>query len=252
MVMSLKKRLKARSPLVGTFLKTPSSMICEVLGRSGLDLVCIDAEHSPFDRRDIDACVHALTHAGMPSLVRIQANSPEHILNALDCGATGILAPHVISKVDASELVANSHYGAGRGYAGSTRAAGYGARSMSEHKRLSADTTVVVAQIEDAQAMDNLDDLFATPGIDAFFIGRADLSVSLGADGPNDPKVIAAVEEICRRGQEAGACVGMFTGDLSEISKWQATGATFFLLSSDHALLLNGAEQMSRTVRDQF
>jgi 2-keto-3-deoxy-L-rhamnonate aldolase RhmA len=247
--MNLKDTLLRKEPLIGTFLKTPSPMICEVLGRSELDLVCIDAEHSPFDRRDINDCIFALTHAGKPTLVRIAANQPEHILNALDCGATGILAPHIATAEDAAALAANAHYGSGRGYAGSSRAAGYGARSMADHKRISAASTVVVAQIEDAEALDQLGAIFSVPGIDAFFIGRADLSVSMGADGPNDPGVISAVERICAEGRKAGVTIGMFTANLDELPNWRAAGASLYLLGSDHGFMLDGAANFLRTVR---
>ncbi|MEM7327516.1 MAG: aldolase/citrate lyase family protein [Pseudomonadota bacterium] len=250
--MTFKEQVRGKSPLVGTFLKTPSAMICEVLGRSDLDVVCLDAEHSPFDRGDINDCVLALSHVGKPSLVRIPANRPEHILNALDCGATGILVPHVITGKDARELAANAHFGTGRGYAGSTRAAGYGARKMAEHKSTSRQSTTVIAQIEDAEALDHLDDILAVDAIDAFFIGRADLSVSLGADGPNDAQVIEAVEMICAKGQTAGATIGMFTADLDEIPKWRATGASLFLLGSDHGFMLSGASALTQKVRGHF
>ncbi|MEO0451261.1 MAG: aldolase/citrate lyase family protein [Pseudomonadota bacterium] len=250
--MTLKTRLRHREPLIGTFLKTPSAMICEVLGRTDLDVVCLDAEHAPFDRKDINDCVLALKHVGKPSLVRVPANRSEHILNALDCGATGILVPHVITGDDAHALAANAHFGTGRGYAGSTRAAGYGARRMVEHKAESAESTVVIAQIEDAEALDHLDDLLSVEVIDAFFIGRADLSVSLGADGPNDAVVIEAVETICAKGQEAGATIGMFTASLDEIPKWRAAGASLFLLGSDHSFMLSGAANLTQTVRSKF
>lgn len=250
--MTFKQSVRDKTPMVGTFLKTPSAMVCEVLGRSDLDVVCLDAEHSPFDRRDINDCVLALNHVGKPSLVRVAANRPEHILNALDCGATGILAPHVITGDDARALAANAHFGTGRGYAGSTRAAGYGARKMAEHKAASSESTTVIAQIEDAEALDHLDDILSTNEIDAFFIGRADLSVSLGADGPNDAQVIEAVEMICAKGHEAGAAIGMFTANLDEIPKWRAAGASLFLLGSDHGFMLSGAASLTQTVRGHF
>jgi len=242
--MTLKARLKGRELLVGTFQKTPSPMICEVFGRSGLDVVCLDAEHSPFDRGDINGCVLALKHAGKPSIVRIPANRPEYILNALDCGTDGVLVPHVINGDDATAIADAAHFGSGRGYAGSTRAAGYGARKMAEHKREIAASTVVIAQIEDGEALNNLDALLAETRIDAFFIGRADLSVSLGADGPNDAQVIEAVEMICRKGREAGVTIGMFTANLDEFPGWRAKGASLFLLGSDHSFMLSGAADL--------
>lgn len=247
--MSFKARLKSRELLVGTFQKTPSPMICEVFGGSDLDVICLDAEHSPFDRRDINDCLLALKAVGKPGLVRIPANQPEHILNALDCGANGVLVPHVITAEDAEAVASHAHFGTGRGYAGSTRAAGYGARTMADHKRLSAESTVTIAQIEDAEALDHLGAMFAVSAVDAFFIGRADLSVSLGCEGPNDPSVVEAVEMICRKGQEADVSIGMFTSNLGEIPKWRSMGASLFLLGSDHGFMLAGARSMLDQVR---
>lgn len=249
--MTLKSRLRAGELTIGTFQKTPSPMICEVLGRSDLDVICLDAEHAPFDRGDINDCLLALKAVGKPGLVRIPANQPEHILNALDCGADGVLVPHVITGGDAEAVAANAHFGTGRGYAGSTRAAGYGACSMADHKRLSAGATVTIAQIEDAEALNHLDAIFAVTGIDAFFIGRADLSVSLGANGPNGVAVIEAVEMICLKGRAAGVTIGMFTADLNEIPKWRDMGVSLFLLGSDHGFMLDGASRLMRFVQSQ-
>ena len=82
-------RLGTGAALIGTFVKTPSPIVCEVLASTSLDAVCLDAEHAPFGRKDLDSCIHALRSAGMPCLVRLQNGSAEVILNALDCGATG-------------------------------------------------------------------------------------------------------------------------------------------------------------------
>lgn len=249
---SLKERLASGEPLTGTFLKTPNPMVCEVLGRADLDAVCIDAEHAPFDRRDIDACVHALGHAGMPSIVRVPALRSEYILNALDCGADAILAPHVASAEDAKLLVAQATYGKGRGFAGSSRAAGYMARGMADHIATSNARVSVIAQIEDKAALDNLDAILAVDGIDCFFIGRADLTVSLGFDNPNEQAVIEAVEHVCRSAQAAGRRVGMFTANIDELPKWRALGASLFLLGSDHSMMLEGASGLTSRVRAHF
>lgn len=153
MSANLKSRVRNREPLIGTWVKTPSPMVCEVLGGTQLDLVCLDAEHSPFDRLTQDQCLSALWGKGMPTLVRIPSPAPEHILNALDCGATGVVIPHVTSAAMAEQLSKSAHFGAGgRGYAGSTRAAGYTGKKMADHLADSAAETVVVAQIEDLEA----------------------------------------------------------------------------------------------------
>ncbi len=246
MSAGFKQRLRQREPLVGTWVKTPSPILCEVLGKTPLDAVCLDAEHAPFDRLSLDQCLYALRNEEMPALVRVPSASHEHILNALDCGACGVVIPHVTSAQMAEEVAAAAHYGSGgRGYAGSTRAAGYTTKPMNRHLQDSAAETVVIAQIEDVDALDVLDEIAAVEVIDCLFVGRIDLTVALGAASPKDDRVIQAVEKICAAGAAAGRSVGMFVGDPAEIPRWRDLGASLFLLSSDHGFVLQGAQQLA-------
>ncbi|MEM7571220.1 MAG: aldolase/citrate lyase family protein [Pseudomonadota bacterium] len=247
-----KEQLLKAAPLVGTFVKTPSTMVCEVLARAPLDTVCLDAEHSPFDRGDLDQCLLALRASAMPAIVRVPSCLPEHILNALDLGAHGILAPHIITPADAEALVNAATFGKGRGYSGSTRAAGYMAKTMAQHLEGSVGAAALIAQIEDKEALDNLDDILRVEGIDCIFIGRADLTVSLGFDTPSEPQVVSVVEDICKAAKAAGKRCGMFTSDVSELGKWQALGASLFLLGSDHSFMLSGAAALVDTVKAQL
>lgn len=247
---SFRARLRAGELLVGTFVKTPSAVIAEILGLTALDCVCLDAEHAPFGRVELDACLMALTAAGMPALVRVPANDPAHILNALDGGAAGVVIPHVTTAEGARSAVRASHYGpGGRGYAGSPRAARYTTRPMQEQRALAADTTVVVAQIEDAAALDALDEICRVPGLDAIFVGRMDLTVSLGVDSPSHHEVVMAVERIVEAGRRAGVAVGMFVPTAGEVPRWLTQGATFYLLGSDQTFVLDGARAMVADIR---
>jgi 2-keto-3-deoxy-L-rhamnonate aldolase RhmA len=239
---SLKARIAAGEPLFGTFLKTPSPVIVEVLAHCGLDLICIDAEHAPFDRLTIDACLMAARGARVPVLVRTMSAAPEHVLNALDCGADGVLLPHIRNAQEAAEAAKAAHYGCGgRGYAGSSRAGGYGTRSMAEHLQASAAGTVVIAQIEDVEALSDIDAIAEVAGIDMLFIGRMDLTVALGASSADAPEVIAAVEKICDAGRAASRPVGMFVPRNLDVPRWRAAGATLFLQGSDHSFMRAGA-----------
>lgn len=240
--MTLKERLSAGEPVIGSFVKTPSPIIVEVLAMTDLDCLCLDAEHAPFDRLAIDACAMAARAAGKDLLVRVPAVTSEHVLNALDCGATGIVAPHIRSAAEAEALVRMAHYGAGgRGYAGSSRAAGYTTRPMAAHLQGSAKRTVVIAQIEDPEAVEALDEIAAVDGIDALFVGRVDLTVAYGATDQDDPRVIDAVERVCAAGRRHNRAVGMFLARPGDIPLWRQKGASMFLLGSDHSFLLAGA-----------
>lgn len=247
--MSLKRLIASGATVLGTFIKTPHPHVVEVLAASGLDCLCLDAEHAPFDRGDLDLCILAARAAGTPVLVRTPSNAPHHILNALDCGADGVVVPHVRSAGEARALVAAAHYGPGgglerRGYAGSSRAAGYGTKPIPEHLAASAARSIVIAQIEDREALDEIEAIAAVEGLDALFVGRIDLTIALGCTSPDDPAVIAAAERIVAAGRAAGRPVGMFTPRAGDVPQWRARGASLFLLASDHTFLRAGAQQL--------
>lgn len=243
----LKDRIAAGETLLGTFLKTPSPILVEVLGGCGLDLVCLDAEHAPFDRGDLDRCIMAARAADLPVLVRTATASPEHILNALDCGADGVLLPHIRSAAEAAAAALAAAYGpGGRGYAGSSRAARYGLAPMAEHRAASAARTVVIAQIEDVEAVREIEAIAAVDGIDALFIGRIDLTVALGAASPDAPEVIAAVDRVIAAGLAADRPVGMFVPRDEDVTGWRRKGVTLFLQGSDHGYLRAGAAACRR------
>lgn len=247
-MVGLKARIAAGEALLGTFVKTPHPHVVEVLATTGLDCLCIDAEHAPFDRRDVDLCIMAARAGQMLMLVRTPSSAPEAILNALDCGADGIVVPHIRSAAEAQALARCAQYGpGGRGYAGSSRAAGYGSVAMAAHLAASAARTVVIAQIEDVEALDAIDAIAAVEGIDALFIGRIDLTIALGCDSPDDPRVIAAVERIVAACVAAARPVGMFVSRASDVPSWRAKGVGLFLLESDHVFLRGGAAALRRS-----
>ncbi len=248
---SFRNELLGAKPLIGTFCKTPSHIVADVLGLTPLDCVCLDAEHAPFDRLSLDAMVSSMRASNMASIVRVPTAAPEHVLNALDCGATGIMAPHIRSVSEARALASAAQYGGvggleGRGYAGSSRAAGYTTRAMPEHLKRSAEQTVTIAQIEDLEALDAIDDIAQVEGIDCLFIGRIDLAVAMKA-APGDQKVLNAVSRICEAGKKADRRIGMFVADMNEIPGWIAKGATLFILKSEHSFILDGANALKAT-----
>ncbi|MEY4998634.1 MAG: hypothetical protein RIS00_678 [Pseudomonadota bacterium] len=247
--MTFKQRIAGHEPMLGTFVKTPHPHIVEVLASSGLDCLCLDAEHAPFDRRDLDLCILAARAASMPVIVRPPSSANEQILNALDCGADGVLVPHIRSAEEARAVAKAAHYGAGgRGYAGSSRAAGYGSVAIPDHLANSAARSIVIAQIEDLEALDHIDAIAAIEGIDALFIGRIDLTIALNCTDPDDPKVVEALDLIIAAAKNSGRPVGMFTSKPTDAAIWRDKGVSLFLLGSDHGFLKSGAASL----RQQF
>ena len=250
---NFRQKLLSGECLIGTFVKTPSMMVAEVLASTDLDTVCFDAEHSPFDRRDIDGCLLAFRALQKPSLVRVASSSPDHILNALDCGATGVVIPHVDSPEKALACATAARYGrVGRGYAGSTRSAGYGTASVADNISLNQSETTVVAQIEDLAALDHIEEISAQEGIDCLFIGMMDLTVALGATSSQQDIVIQAAEKVCAAARANNRRLGIFVPDVDSIPFWRERGVTFFLMSSDHSFIKQGANKLVADARGSF
>lgn len=243
-------RLLRGDVLVGSFLKTPTLHGAEILGGLGFDFVVVDEEHSPFDRQATDAALFAARATGAAGLVRVQSPAPHHLLSVLDCGATGVLVPHVASAALAAQVAAACRYRGGRrGYSGSVRAAGYGGGKMWDTIGAADAATTVVAQIEDPEALDEIDAIAATEGIDALFIGRGDLTAAMGAPTNDAPVIRDAVDRIAAAARRAGKPVMVFVGGMKEAEWLRGIGATAFVYSSDQGLMKQAAGRALADVR---
>jgi 2-keto-3-deoxy-L-rhamnonate aldolase RhmA len=243
-----RQRLLARERLIGTFLKTPTGHAAEMFGSLGFDFVVVDQEHAPFDRISTDAALLAARAGDIAALVRVPG--PDAILSVLDCGATGVLIPHVSSAAMAREVAALCRYRKGsRGFAATTRAGGYGAVPMWQHIEAADAATTVVAQIEDPVALEEIDAIAAVEGIDCLFIGRGDLTAGYGDPSPNAPAVRAAVERICEAGRRANKPVSVFVGSVKEAAWLNDLGATAFIHGSDHGFMRQAAVAAAAELR---
>lgn len=231
--------------LLGTFIKTPTGHATEILGGLGFDFVVIDEEHAPFDRGTIDQTLLAARAAGTAGIVRVSDPTPSKLLGVLDDGAIGVLVPHVSSAERARAVVEACRYRGGkRGFSNSPRAGGYGELGVWQHVDHADATVTVIAMIEDPEALDDLDAILATPGLDGVFIGRGDLTVAFGASGIDAPEVIAAAEKIAAASKKAGKPVCMMVANAADATRFQAIGASAFIVSSDQGLMRQAAAKL--------
>ena len=241
-------RMRGGERLVGTFLKTPAVEVIEVLSMSGLDCLCLDAEHAPFGRRELDTCLAMGRALDFPLLVRVGAGTPDAILQALDSGAVGVVVPHVDGVEKAREVARWARFGVGgRGFAGSTRWAGFATRGMPEILVQDAET-VVIAQIEEPEGVDAAGAIAALPGIDALFVGPADLAVGYGVPVAS-AEVDAAYEATGSACAAAGIAMWTWVADERGAAARAAQGVTGFLAASEHAWMLAGARAAAAAVR---
>jgi len=233
MAMSFRRRILACQPLVGTFIKTPAIQVIEIAAAAELDFVVLDAEHAPVSVRDLDRGVVAGRAAGIPVLVRVPDHVGPWIQQSLDVGADGIMVPHVSSPDIARTVVRAARYVNGaRGFSNSPRAGGYGSAPLAEHVAREDERVTVIAQIEDRSAVDQIDEIVGVPGIDAVFIGPADLAVAYGRPSPVDPEVVAVVDRLAARLTARAFPWGRF---VSTVPSGRAAG--FHVIGSDQSAL---------------
>lgn len=239
-----RRRLKAREHMLGTFIKSPTSHPTEILGGIGFDFIVIDQEHAAFDRTSIDLLTLAARASNIAAIVRVGDPTDANILSVLDGGAVGVLVPHVDSAAKAREIAAACRYRGGkRGFANTTRAGGFGEAAMKDHKAAQDSQVTCVAMIEDVRALDEIDAIAAVEGIDAFFIGRGDLSAAIDAPSMTSPETHKLVEPIMAAARKANMPIIMLSPDRADAVAMAKLGASAFLIASDHGFLRIAAKQ---------
>lgn len=246
---TFRRRLMAGEPLAGTFVKTPAHDVVEVLMLSGLDFICLDAEHAAFDRARLDAILALTCARDFPTLVRVGSAELQALQQVLDAGATGVVVPHVDTVEKAAGIARRSRFGhGGRGYAGSTRWAGFATRTMPELLARSATETVVIAQIEEPEGVEAAEAIAAIDGIDGLFAGPADLAVSHGVESMQSVVVVDAIRKSGAAAGKHGKAFMTFAPDTSSLAALRELGVTTFFIGSEHGFLLSGARSVATDV----
>jgi 2-dehydro-3-deoxyglucarate aldolase len=229
--MSLKDQLSRNELTIGSWITLAHSAVAELMAKAGgFDWLVIDMEHSAIELRDAQELMQGIDLGGIAPLVRLTSNDENQIKRVLDAGAHGVVVPFINSAEDAARAVRSVYYPpVGIRGTGLARAQGYGA-TFPAYKEWLDKNGVVIVMIENIEAVENIDEILAVPGVDGFIIGPYDLSASLGVPGEFDnPVVIEAIEKICAHGKAAGKAGGIHVvePDLELLKKYIDDGFTF-------------------------
>ncbi|RCL41965.1 MAG: aldolase [Gammaproteobacteria bacterium] len=242
-VISLKEQLFSSDRMIGTFIKTPNYQVVEIVTSCNLSFIALDAEHAPFSKSDLDTCILAARANDTPVIVRVPTSNEEDVLSVLDMGANGVLFPHINCKQDAIAAINASKYKSKdfemgrRGFSNSSRSGNYGSFTIDEMIEASNKNVSVLCQIEEIQAVDNIDEITEVSGIDCLFIGRADLAVSMGCNNINDSSVENAIDIVVKSAKRNGIPLGMYLPDNNDLEKWIRKGFSLFIVGSDQSYL---------------
>lgn len=248
-----KAALKEGRQQIGIWNTIGGNVVPELLASAGFDWMVIDTEHSPVELIEVLPAMQAAAgYPGVATVVRPAANDVVLIKRALDLGAQTLLIPYVQSADEARAAVRSMRYApAGiRGVSGSTRASRFGA--VTDYVKRAEEELCLIVQVETGAALDRLEEIAAVDGVDAIFIGPADLAASLGHPGnAGHPEVVAAVEDAIRRTVAAGLPAGILTLDQAFARRCIALGTTFTAVGVDMVLLASAARGLARSFHDK-
>jgi len=248
---AFKQRLAEGKPLIGLWQALANNYTAEICARAGYDWLLFDGEHSPNSAQTLLAQLQAVAPFPAEAIARVPTADPVHIKQYLDLGFNTLLIPMVDSASQAQAVVSACRYPplGIRGVASATaRATGFGLDPA--YLREVADRVTVIVQIESHEALENVDAIAATDGVDALFIGPADLAASLGHLGnPGHSDVQAAIASAKSAIDAAGKPAGIFALSPDDAARRIAEGYRFLSIGTDIGLLLNGARSLLTLVR---
>lgn len=197
---SVKHKVKSGGTSIGTMMfEFNTTGIGRIAANAGAEFAVYDMEHTGWEIESIRMLIATTPRAAMVPIVRIPTTQYHFVSRVLDMGAMGIMAPMVESAEEARLLVQSAKYPpiGRRGAAFSIAHDDYGTDPIPDIVRSSNDEVLLIAQIETAKGLKNLDEIAVIPEIDVLWIGLYDLANSLGLPGQmQHPDIQAAIDRV--------------------------------------------------------
>ncbi|WP_431710524.1 HpcH/HpaI aldolase family protein [Glutamicibacter uratoxydans] len=232
------KGLRGKQAQVGLWHNLRGVAATEIICASGFDWILLDQEHSPRSLEELSLALGIADRLGTSSIVRVGSHSPQEIGQLLDLGAQSLLVPMVENAEQAESIAKACQFApqGTRGVSSQTRAGSWG--QDKNFLRDAREEICLILQIESKVGADNAEAIIATPGVDAVFIGAADLAASMGHLGnPAHPDVQQVVARVLSQALEADKPVGSLTKSAATASAALAEGYSFVGAGTDSAML---------------
>ena len=234
------------------WLSIPSSFAAEVMAHQGWDSLTIDLQHGVLDYQTAVGMLQAISTTATVPMVRVPWLDPGIVMKMLDAGSYGIICPMVNNRDEAELFVRACRYPPrGNRSMGPIRATLYAGDDYARHAN---DTVLALAMIETAAALDDLEAILATPGLDGIYVGPSDLGAALGCPpilDPEEPKVVAAIEHVLTAAKRAGLSAGIHTGTPAYARRMHELGFDFVSLASDSRLLALKSRESLAEIRGE-
>lgn len=248
----LRTRLATGEPFLFTWMTVPSAALAAQVARLPIEAVCLDLQHGMIGFSDATAMISAIHGAGRFALVRALWNDPASPGQLFDAGASAVISPMVNSRAEAEALVRAAKYpplGA-RSWGGYTAVQASGL-AAGDYLKQANRMTMVFAMVETVQALENVEEIAATPGLDGLFVGPSDLSITLSNGAGIDrtgPRTLAAMDRIAKAARANGLVAGAWAGPAEGVKTYIKLGYTFLAAPTEVDLMMAGAEAFAKAM----
>lgn len=250
---NLKETIYAGDTVHGCWINLGSQVSAEIIGRAGFDWVLIDLEHGAGDTASMYAQLQVLENTGSSVIVRTDELSRSKVQHILDAGATGVMFPQLKEKPEAELAVRSMYYPPKgiRGMAKAVRATSFGANPDGYISSLEKNLVCIV-QVETLEALDNIEAIATTDGVDVLFVGPNDLSLALGIFGQlQHPLYQQAIRSIAEAATRSGKVAGVLLQEPDEYDMYSEMGYRFLACGADATFVSRGAKQMVQRLNEK-
>ena len=242
----IKQMMAEGKPVINGWLAIPSTASAEAMAHCGWDSLTIDMQHGLVDYSNALPILQTISTTDVTPLARVNWNEPGQIMKILDAGSYGVICPMVSNKEEAEKFVKACMYPP-KGYRsfGPIRGLIYGGSDYPDHAN---DEILKIAMIETKESLEKLDEIMSTPGVDAIYIGPADLSLAIGEkpgfDKPENTKVYSEILRILEHAKKNKIFAGIHNGTPEYANKMIEKGFNFVTIASDLRSMSTGAKSM--------
>ena len=246
----VKKALQAGEPQVGTWLSLESVFAPRFMARIGYPWLTVDIEHSPIDWETAAIIFGAIADAGCVPIARVPRGDHDLIKRVLDSGAMGIIVPMVNTVEQAKAAIAAAKYPpeGDRSVGGSMHALNFNANA-GEYFKKANDEILVILQTESPEGVENAEEIYALPGVDAIFVGPNDLRFQMRPETGEDPtpeQFEAMLQRIVDAGKKTGTPVGWHVFSTDDVKKRIEQGWQFIAIDSELKMMVNEATRIAK------
>ncbi len=241
----LREIIKSGKAIINGWLQIPNSFSAEVMAKQGWDSLTIDMQHGVIDYPNALQMLQAISTTETTPLARVNWNEPGQIMKILDAGCYGVICPMISNKEQAEKFVQACMYPP-KGYRsfGPVRALMYAGADYGDHANKEI---LKIAMIETKEALDKLDDIMSTPGVDGIYIGPADLSLAVGEkpsfDKPESDPVYPVIMKILEHAKKNNIFAGLHNMTPEYAQKMIDKGFQFVTVGSEQRFMTSGGKE---------